>query len=164
MADTDPATNPQKSYEASVREAMRALAENPGEYVDVINALRQGKPASVILKELAEATEEASVDLEAVTPAIKETTQALRAGVHTSEFQMSSGVNRILTVMAILFPILEAFAEVYGRPAGGAPGQFGDSMWVSGALLMMKTYLTQRYVSLRENLKKAAISSTLRVE
>lgn len=153
----EPLHDPEQLRE-HVEEAARELIENASEYGDLIKALREKKPADEIIKELGEAITEGVSDYRKAAPAIRETTQILRDGASTSEFKMYSAVNRVLTIVAILAPVIEGILAVYQANMGDNPS-FGGSMIVTGVSVFLKTFIADRYNKGRVVIKQQAALS-----
>lgn len=149
-------------YADSIGAALQELASNPQEYWELIEAVRKKKPMSEIVRELGGAVAEASSDLEVLIPAIDNVRDALRTGTSTSEYRIFSGVNKVLTVIAILSPVIEAVVAVFEARMGGDPS-FGASLAVSTVSIGLKSLLSERYTQARTALKRAAVEAPFEI-
>jgi hypothetical protein len=145
------------------QQAAAELMDNAGEYVDLIRAIREKRPTAEIVKELGEVMVEGSEDLKVLLPAIMNTQRALRDGVDTSEYKMYSWVNRILTIVALLAPVIEGCLAAW-QTAHGQDSSFGGSMIVTGLSVFLKTVIADRYNKGRVLIKQQAARSPFEVE
>lgn len=162
-AEQAPPSKPKSSYQTEVEAAAYEMFQNPDQYWDVVQAVRAKRPVSVITKEIGEAIREAGRDMEVLAPVIENTTRALRDGSSTSEFKMMSAVNKILSIVAILAPVIEGSIAAY-QATHGEPTSFGSSMILTGVSVFLKTFIADRYAKGRVSIKQAAAQLPFEVE
>lgn len=142
----------------AVREAVAEVADNADEYVDLIKVLRNPearKNLPLVLKEATEALQEGVKDYRAVAPAAQNVTQALRSGTGTSEFRAMSFVSKVLTVVALVAPGLEA--ALYALQDTAIFN--GNSVWVTMVATILKALLAGNYATGRTRIKTAAMET-----
>lgn len=157
------ASEVENRYRQDVEEAFREVLDNKDEYWDVVQAIRGKRPIRSIIAESGEAFAEASRDYEVLAPVVANTTRALRDGASTSEFKMMSAVNKVLTIVAILAPVIEGGIAAYQATNGGDPN-VGGSFILTGISVFLKTFIADRYAKGRVLIKQRAVESPFEVE
>lgn len=138
-----------------VSAALREVADNADQYSTLFDVLRDPEKRKNIDAVLAAgfgAAVELQKDAASVVPVVREIGSVVRDGTQTSEFKMASVVGRVLTIVAILAPVIEAFLSVLEN----APAFAGNSLWVTGGSIVLKTLLAIAYGNGRSKVKVAA--------
>lgn len=135
--------------------ALREIAENSDQYATLLSIVRDPEKRKNLDSVLAAglgAALELQKDAATVIPVVREIGSVVRDGTQTSEFKMASIVGRVLTIVAILAPVIEALLSVLEN----APDFAGNSLWVTGVSITLKTLLAVSYGNGRSKIKVAA--------
>lgn len=139
--------------ERAVASAMMELARNPLANAEIIRRLAGIDVPS------GDAVSGEGLDRR-ISPEIQAILEALRDGGSTSEYSFYKAVSRILTMVAVFSPVIEAVLALVEARMGETPS-FGASLVVTVASVTLKTVMAERYMKSRSSIKEAAIGAIL---
>lgn len=136
----------------AVADAMMELARDPLANAEIIRRLAGiDVPSSDAVSEALDRR---------ISPEIQAILEALRDGGSTSEYSFYKAVSRILTMVAVFSPVIEAVLALVEARMGETPS-FGASLVVTVASVTLKTVMAERYMKSRSSIKEAAIGAIL---
>lgn len=139
---------PKSPTPEAVEKLIRELDEDSEVYKRIVKALAERRLGDAA-GDIPAAIKEVQEDYQAASPVVGDTINALKAGVATSEFKMSSAINRILSIIAILAPVLEGVMNYLEQTNLG-----GSSFIVTGLAIVLKAIITLNYTRGRVALKE----------
>lgn len=117
-----------------------------------IRTLLQQKDTVGVLEAVGEVAPKVQQDVETLAPIVSRSVTAIKEGIHTSEWKMADTLNKFLTIVSLLAPLLDGIVTVLHQ------GTFGGGIAVTCVAVILKAIITVSYVSNRSKVKLSQTS------